>query len=613
MFPVIKFHSDIESAIKGRKEFVTQVDEGFRFIKYKSIVENTFADQSTMKDMTDRERLDQLIRRECRGIIFEEKSKKIVCRKFHKFFNINERVESNIEKINWKRPFVVVEKMDGSLVSPIFVSSKRDISDIRFTTMLGFTAMAKNMVAGYIDKNLAQKNLRKPFLEFCKYCLDQGWSCSFEYTGPQNIVVIKYLEEKLTLLAIRHTESGEYLTYQEMKDILDKNPNWQKAVNLVSLWKDFPQGTEEPQKLLSEIYEQKGLEGYVIRFNDGDFYKAKTKYYMCFHGIADNSSEPNKQGSSSMFSAEKIRERHIVKAILSDVIDDVISGVFWTTEMKQVVSKYRIELETKILAKFEEEIWPILKKAISFSKKGVPNESITSRVISGKLATTFTGDFIKDMISKLSKEESSKNSNYKNQESDEEEEEFDSKPSQQSRGNMWSVLQEEEIEDAEQDAKLDNESDGEKEEKKLEETIQQTSNLVIIEEEQPTQSISFDISGMKFAPIKPTEKPQSEQEQIESQKNVAYECYKIFLQTKIFQVSEPKAFETKKSKVYDWLNVDLKSGIMGNYAFDSKTGSLVKNSTRKVLTKPSASSSKHIEEDDHDFSNSKNKKNKKRK
>ncbi|EFC35335.1 predicted protein [Naegleria gruberi] len=178
---------------------------------------------------------------------------------------------------------------------------------------------------------------------------------------------------------------------------------------------------------------------------------------------------------------------------------------------------------------------------------------------------------------------------------------------------MWSVLQEEEIEDAEQDAKLDNESDGEKEEKKLEETIQQTSNLVIIEEEQPTQNISFDISGMKFAPIKPTEKPQSEQEQIESQKNVAYECYKIFLQTKIFQVSEPKAFETKKSKVYDWLNVDLKSGIMGNYAFDSKTGSLVKNSTRKVLTKPSASSSKHIEEDDHDFSNSKNKKNKKRK
>ncbi|KAG2386171.1 hypothetical protein C9374_002617 [Naegleria lovaniensis] len=625
MFPIIKSYSDVKDCIVGRKEFVTQIDEGFRFIKYKSVVENTFSDLTDMNNLSDKERTMHLLRRECRGIVFDAENDKLVCRKFHKFFNINEKPESHVDRINWRRPFVVIEKMDGSLVAPIFTKKKaKDVSDIAFTTMLGLTAMAKNQVQGYIDKNLQHKGLRKPFLEFCKHCLDNGMSCLFEYTSPQNIIVIKYLEEKLTLLAIRHNETGQYLSYSKMKELLRKHPDWEKAVNLVSLWKDFPQGTDEPHKLLSEIYEQKGVEGYVIRFEDGDFYKVKTKYYMCFHGISggggsESSAPSSGSGAMSAFSAEKIRERHLIKAIMNDVIDDVISGVYWTAEMRQSVSKFRIEIAARILDKFEGEVWPILLKAIQLSQKG--------------LANTPTGDFVKDMLSKLSSTSTAASSATKSsdqQESDEENDNFSHNPN---RGNFWSVLQEEEVEDAEQDAIHDPVSDAEDEDEEKREqmllpsqslsqplpvqtfnNVSQTLSKESSSEEHVSQSAAtssstsqplFDTSNMKFAPIHPgSSSDLSAEQQLENQKQVAFECFKIFLQNKTFQVNDPSAFESKKVKNYAWLGADL--SVMGQYSFDGKSGCLVKNSTRKVLSKKDDS-------DDYDFSKPSKKGSKKKK
>lgn len=536
-----------------------------------------------------------------------------------------------MDRINWKRPFVVIEKMDGSLVAPIYTKKKtKDVSNIAFTTMLGLTAMAKNQVQGYIDKNLQHKGLRKQFLDFCKHCLDHGMTCLFEYISPQNIIVIKYLEEKLTLLAIRHNETGQYLSYSKMKDLLQKHPDWEKVVNLVSLWKDFPQGTDEPHKLLSEIYEQKGVEGYVIRFEDGDFYKVKTKYYMCFHGISGGGSESS-GGAAVALSAEKIRERHLIKAIMNDVIDDIISGVYWTSEMRQSISKYRIEIEARTLEKFEGEAWPILLKAIQMSQKGVGNESLASRVLSGKVANTPTGDFVKDMISKLANSSSSSsNSSTKSSDKEEREEErhdnnFSHNPN---RGNFWSVLQEEEVEDAEQEATHDVVSDAEEEDEEKREQMllpSQSASLPtqaseisskkssVVEEAVSQQAASssstnqtlFDTRNMKFAPIHPgSASDLSAEQQLENQKQVAFECFKIFLQNKIFQVNDPSAFESKKAKNYAWLGVDL--SVMGQFSFDGKSGCLVKNSTRKVL-------SKKDESDDYDFSKSSNKKGSKKK
>lgn len=53
------------------------------------------------------------IRRECRGLIFDAQTGKLLSRRFHKFFNIGQNEENASEKLNWNDEYVVVEKYDG--------------------------------------------------------------------------------------------------------------------------------------------------------------------------------------------------------------------------------------------------------------------------------------------------------------------------------------------------------------------------------------------------------------------------------------------------------------------------------------------------------------------
>jgi hypothetical protein len=81
--------------IQGSSDFrVFSYKEGneiFTFIKYMSSDSNTFPEFEFAKD--EKEKRNFQIRRECRGIGFDSNNK-CVCRRFHKFFNINERDET---------------------------------------------------------------------------------------------------------------------------------------------------------------------------------------------------------------------------------------------------------------------------------------------------------------------------------------------------------------------------------------------------------------------------------------------------------------------------------------------------------------------------------------
>lgn len=51
--------------------------------------------------------------RECRGLIFNKETGKVVARRLHKFFNIGESEETQANKIDFSLPHVLVEKVDG--------------------------------------------------------------------------------------------------------------------------------------------------------------------------------------------------------------------------------------------------------------------------------------------------------------------------------------------------------------------------------------------------------------------------------------------------------------------------------------------------------------------
>jgi tRNA splicing ligase len=57
------------------------------------------------------------------------KEGKVIARRYHKFFNINEIDETKVENIDTSQPFVILEKLDGSMVSPYISEGK-----LRFAT-----------------------------------------------------------------------------------------------------------------------------------------------------------------------------------------------------------------------------------------------------------------------------------------------------------------------------------------------------------------------------------------------------------------------------------------------------------------------------------------------
>ena len=96
-FPIDITLDETMDAIQGSSDFrVFSYKEGYTFIKYQSSDDSTFPELESAKD--DFEKRKFQIRRECRGIGFDNITGKCVCRRFHKFFNINEKEETSVRE-----------------------------------------------------------------------------------------------------------------------------------------------------------------------------------------------------------------------------------------------------------------------------------------------------------------------------------------------------------------------------------------------------------------------------------------------------------------------------------------------------------------------------------
>eukprot|EP01080_Neovahlkampfia_damariscottae_P008238 gene8238-63_t len=302
------------SAVKHLPEFKRFQKYGFTTIKYIRCDGSTFPDLSKAKD--ENEKRQFLIRRECRGITFNDKTQKCVGRRFHKFFNLNEKEETLVENINFKRNFYVIEKLDGSLISPLVVND-----EVRYLTMSGFTDFT-NEIAYYLEK----EKLKEKYEKFSKTMIERGKTPLLEFCDSNNAIVIKYNKTHLTLLNIRDIKTGEYGSYEENSKIAEEF-----GIPMVKRWKDAP---TDVVTLLQAISLQKDKEGYVICFDEGDMYKCKTHYYACAHGISPN--------------AKILNERIILKAICQNVIDDVISTTNFSMDRRKAILGWKEEAEQKI-------------------------------------------------------------------------------------------------------------------------------------------------------------------------------------------------------------------------------------------------------------------------
>lgn len=264
----IEHIDDVIGAVAGRSDFVVAQKDGYAVIDYVYAAPDTF---------------DNPLRLECRGLKFGSDGR-ILARPFQKFFNVGERPGATGENLNLTQPHIVMEKMDGSMIHPAIVND-----EVVLMTRMGRTDVARK----------AERHLTPHLAAVCRAFLETGLTPVFEFTAPDNRIVVHYQESNLTLLAMRHTVSGQYTEHSVVAD--------------AALWmgvKAVPIHTvpTEPRAFLEHARAIKGMEGFVIRFADGFMVKAKGEDYVLKHRAKES----------------VLQEKNVLALIVRDELDDVL-------------------------------------------------------------------------------------------------------------------------------------------------------------------------------------------------------------------------------------------------------------------------------------------------
>lgn len=381
-FPEIRHLDDVRDAIAGRDEFIIAERDWGYVVNYMVNMPDTFPPVvKTVIDIetySDDDRgisyeavydLHAAIRRECRGMLFYP-SGDLMSRRLHKFFNVNERDETQVHVINFDRPHVILEKLDGSMITPVFWNG------VRWGTKMGITAVAEP-VEQFVAK-------REQYTRLAQECHVRGMTPTFEWCSRKQRIVIDYPEDRLVLTAIRHNVSGEYVKYAELLE-------W-GAVYGIEVVRAFEGNLENMERLLAETRDLEGAEGWIIRFDDGDMYKIKGEWYCRIHKTKDNLT----------------LEKNLVELIVNEKLDDAkafmldddrhrveqFENEFWDGFYKQVHS-YERYYDTVVASGLDRK-----RYALEWKPTIERNDPVAPQIVFGCFAGKKVSDMLLDILRK---------------------------------------------------------------------------------------------------------------------------------------------------------------------------------------------------------------------
>jgi T4 RnlA family RNA ligase len=275
-FPTINNISDVLPAIEGRDEFVVAVKEGYTVINYNVMMADTF---------------DCPIRRECRGIIFDNESGDILRRPFHKFFNVNEREETQDHIVDLSQDHRILEKLDGSMIAPFMIWP----GEMVWGTKMGATDVAKP-VEEFVEAN-------PHYRQFANFTISRGYTPIFEWCSRKQRIVLDYKEDQLILTAIRDITTGRYMSHELMEAHAESY-----RIPVVRTWDiGIHMDNKTMKEFIEYVRELEDVEGFVVRFNDGHMLKLKCHWYLQIHKAKE----------------AILQDRNIVELILDEKLDDV--------------------------------------------------------------------------------------------------------------------------------------------------------------------------------------------------------------------------------------------------------------------------------------------------
>lgn len=232
--------------------------------------------------------------REARGIVFDANGK-VIARPLHKFFNVNERPETQVHAIDWSKVRRVMLKRDGSMIHTVaFPEDGRN-----------FTLKSKKSFESDVAKQSKKWMLsRDNYVKFCSDMTDAGRTAIFEWTSPTARIVVGYKQDEMQLLHVRDNTTGMYLMQEELEALCAKYD-----ITLVEEAPFLSKGYKPPfpqEFVQGLVATTENIEGWVIQFANGDMVKLKTKWYMDRH-----------------HAITFLRVRDIARMVVDETLDDL--------------------------------------------------------------------------------------------------------------------------------------------------------------------------------------------------------------------------------------------------------------------------------------------------
>jgi RNA ligase len=330
-FPRIEHLDDVRPAIEGRDEFIIAERDWGYVVNYMVSMTDTFppvlddeywcpgckmpvreTEGCGSQRCPDAVNL-AAIRRECRGLLFH-KNGSIMARRLHKFFNVNERDETQFGVIDFTQPHVILEKLDGSMITPVVTDA-----GLRWGTKMGLTDVgmgAELFVATHLQ-----------YEQFARWCQSMRLTPIFEWCSRKQRIVVDYPEDRLVLIALRGTETGEYKPYCDLVVL-----GVQFDIEVV---KTYEGTADNMAHLMDETKSAEGLEGYIIRFDDGHMLKIKGEWYLRIHKTKDNLTH----------------EKNVVDLLVNEKMDD--AKAFMMDEDRKRVEAFETEFWAGVASKVD--------------------------------------------------------------------------------------------------------------------------------------------------------------------------------------------------------------------------------------------------------------------
>ena len=205
-----------------------------------------------------------------RGTAFDKESGKIIRLGYVKFFNYGEFPEKD-KTLSWDTPHTITQKLDGSLIFPIYTKSGTVLG-----TRAGVTDVSK-LVDKWLGENPELKEMYDELIDVCKY---ENVTPLFEFCSRKNRIVLDYPETQLVLTGMRRITDGTMLSH----DVLIYLGN---LYGIPVVEKHEPITCSTFDSFHSKVTNFENDEGVVVLFDDGHMVKIKSSDYCLKHKAID--------------------------------------------------------------------------------------------------------------------------------------------------------------------------------------------------------------------------------------------------------------------------------------------------------------------------------------